>query len=233
MPIVSDEQITALLAENRITAISVDTNIFDQKRLQLNSGSMKALAGLKDRPFRFLMSDTVAKEVIAHLEKAATEALQTAKRSIGKALFSFETEGPDRDEILEQISGGRPPLEAANERWANFIKETGCEVLGDTAIVDIATVYDRYFAGEPPFGSGKKKNEFPDALALSALEQTAADRGIGILVVSQDGDWKAYCENSPRLYHVSQIERALALVTNAPIGLRKTIFPSKISSTTF
>ena len=117
MPILSDEQLAALLAESRITAISVDTSIFDQKRLQLNSASMQALAGLKDRPFDFLLSGTVAKEVLTNLEKAAAEALQSAKKSIGKALFAFETNQPEREALLAQLSGGRTQLEASNQRW--------------------------------------------------------------------------------------------------------------------
>ena len=224
MPIVSEEQLTALLAADRITAISVDTCIFVQKRLQLNSVTMQAFAGLKKRPFGFLLSGTVAKEVLAHLEKAAAEALQSAKKAIGQALFSFETETPERDELLAQISGSQTAKEASTERWAKYIKDTGCEVLVDTDLVNIATVYDGYFAGEPPFGSGRKKDEFPDALALNALEQIATKRGKGILIVSQDGDWRAFCEKSTRLYIVPEIERALALVTNAPLGLRKAIF---------
>jgi PIN domain len=224
MPIVNDEQLKALLVEGRVSAISVDTSIFDQKRLQLNSATMQALAGLKDRPFDFVLSGTVAKEVLAHLEKAAAEALQSAKKAIGKALFSFETKEPEREALLSQISGGRTATEAATQRWDKYIKDTGCEVLTDTALVEIATIYDGYFAGEPPFGSGRKKDEFPDALALHALERIATDRGIGILLVSQDGDWKAYCEKSERLYLVPEIERALALITNAPLGLRNTIY---------
>ncbi len=223
MPIVNDDQIKALLAEGRITAISIDTSIFDQKRLQLNSATMQALAGLKDHPFIFLLSKTVAKEVLAHLERAAVEALQSAKKAIGQALFAFETDRPEREALLGQISGGRTPEEAANQRWDTFIKDTGCEVLTDTVLVTVAKIYDSYFSGQPPFGSGRKKDEFPDALALYALEQTAADRGIEILVVSKDDDWKSYCETSPRLYHMPEIERALALITDAPLNLQKSI----------
>ncbi len=226
MPIVDDKQVKAHLAADRVKAISVDTNIFDQKRLQLNSASMQALASLKARPFRFILSGTVAKEVVMHMTKAATNALQEARKSIGQALFAFDTRAPTREHILEQISGSRSPSDTANLRWDKFVNDTGCEVLDDTALVPTATIFDSYFAGEPPFGTGRKKNEFPDALALHALEKRASQEGIWILVVSNDGDWRAYCEQSDRLFLVSQIERALALVTDAPIGLRAAIHAS-------
>ena len=70
---------------------------------------------------------------------------------------------------------------------------------------------------------GKKKEEFPDALALYALEQRANELETGFLIVSKDGDWKAFCDLSRNLYHVSEIERALALISSAPIDLREAI----------
>lgn len=51
MPIVTDEQLRMHLATGRIGVISVDTNIFDQKRLQFNSASLQALTRA---PFRSL-----------------------------------------------------------------------------------------------------------------------------------------------------------------------------------
>ena len=41
--------------------------------------------------------------------------------------------------------------------------------------------------------------------------------------MSKDGDWRAFCQNSQRLYLVSDIERALALVNDAPLGLMRAI----------
>ncbi|MBP1807453.1 PIN domain-containing protein [Rubellimicrobium aerolatum] len=224
MPIEDETGLRALLAQTRITAITVDTSIFDEKGLQLNSGALQALSSLKDRPFDFLMSGTIAKEVLAHLERGAKEALSAAKKAIGQALNAFETATPSRDDLLASVTGGRDTAAAARQRWQDFVDRTGCVILDDAALVDTATLFAGYFAGDPPFGSGKKKNEFPDALALHALEREAVRRDGGILVVSKDGDWRAFCERSKRLYVVREIEEALGLITNAPLGLRKAIY---------
>ncbi len=127
------------------------------------------------------------------------------------------------EDLLQQISGGRSAAQAARERFDKYINDTGCEVVKDTELVDISTVFEGYFSGEAPFGAGKKKSEFPDALALHALEGTAADRDIGMLVVSKDGDWREFCEQSERLYLVSGIEKALDLVNNAESEQRAAI----------
>ena len=73
--------------ERRITTISLDARVFDQERLQLNSATVQAFAGLKSRPFSFVLLGTLAKELLSHLAKAAAEALQTAKKATGQALF--------------------------------------------------------------------------------------------------------------------------------------------------
>jgi len=224
MPIVNDDEIKTLLADEKVSALTVDTNIFDEKGLKLNSPALKAIAGIKDKPIDFLLSGTVAKEIQAHLLKETDGALRAVGRSIGQALGAFDTKAPTREELINQISGGRSAEEAAEQRFNQYVEDTGCVVLDDAKLVDVETLFSGYFGGQPPFGSGKKKNEFPDALALNALEATAKERGARIFVVSKDGDWKAFCENSEYLYLVPEIERALALIKDAPLGLRKAIF---------
>ncbi len=149
--------------------------------------------------------------------------MRSAKQAIGKALHVFETERPTRDELLAQISGDRTAAIAADERLKTFVEASGCEVIDDTAHVDTATLYGAYFEGSPPFGSGSKKNEFPDALALNALESEGANRQTKLIVVSKDRDWRAFCEKSQRLYLVPDIERALALINDAPVIVREAV----------
>ena len=223
MPIADEEELKKLLANGGITAISIDTSIFDQKQLNLNSAAMQATARLKPLSFDYMLSSTVAKEVENHLENAAQVALQKAKKEVGKALFAFDTEKPTRNEILDQITGGKSASEIAKERWDKYLAESGCKVIDDHSLVDTSTLFDAYFSGEPPFGTGRKKDEFPDALALNALECAAVERGAGILVVSKDGDWRAYCEKSENLYIVPEIEKALALIRNAPPVLKMAV----------
>lgn len=68
-----------------------------------------------------------------------------------------------------------------------------------------------YFANESPFEKGKdKKNEFPDAIALLALEGWAEENNVNIVAVSQDKGWKDYSENSCRITLVSSLAEALA-----------------------
>ena len=223
MPITDPDDLSRLLAEGRITAITIDTSIFDEKRLRLNSAVLQALARFKNRRFSFILSGTVSREVLRHLKDAAENGLRSAKKALGDALNVFETERPTRAELMEQISGGMTAAEAAQARFDAYIEATGCEILDDAALVDLEAIINAYFTGEPPFGSGTKKSEFPDALALGALEHRANGRQTEFIVVSKDSDWRAFCEGSQRLHLLPDIERALSLINDAPLVLRETL----------
>lgn len=224
MPLLKKDELRRLAADETITTLTVDTSIFREKRLQLNSGTLQALKGMARHGFRFILSGTVAKEVELQMENAAKDALRNAKKGVGEALGAFETKKPTRDEILEQITGGLEPKRAAEERFSKYVRDTNCEVLVDSKRVDTAALFERYFSVLPPFHEGRKKSEFPDALALMALEDFAEELPTGMLVVSKDRDWELYCANSKFLYHASEINDALDLVTNVPPRFRHRIF---------
>lgn len=222
MPIETDDQLKALLAAGRITAVTLDTNVFDSQRLNLNSAALRAVTSLKGLSFHFLLSSTVVQEVQGHVTKAMDDALRAMKKAAGEAISRFDTVKPTRDELLSQITGGLSPANAAAVRVDEFVKNSACEILDDTSLVDVATIFGAYFGRLPPFSHGKK-TEFPDALALHALDRAATDRGTGFLVVSEDGDWQAFCEESQQLYLVPKVEKALSLINDLPLRLRKAV----------
>ena len=223
MPILPEEELLDLLRDGTISALTIDTNIFDEKGLQLGSAPLATVAALSNRPFSFLLSGTVAQEVRGHIEKKAEEALRSVRKAIGEALFAFETVQPTRDEILNQITGAQAPAGAAQSRFAEYVDQSGCEILNDEELVTTKDLFEGYFAGHPPFGTGKKKDEFPYALALRALEATATARATAILVVSKDGAWRNFCEESQRLYLVPELETALSLLNDPPLVVRQAI----------
>lgn len=124
--------------------------------------------------------------------------------------------------LILSTTVAREVQDAATARFEEFVKDNDCEVLEDFKLVDVATIYGAYFDRWPPFSRGEK-SEFPDALALDALERTASERKTAILVVSEDGDWRDFCDASPRLYLVTKLEKALSLINDVPVGLRKAV----------
>ena len=170
-----------------------------------------------------ILAETVTREVAGKIEDSVSRKFESAKSGIDKALGAFGTREYTLEQLLNQITGGRTPDQVAQDAFSEFLNYSNCEILNDAELVDVPSIFDDYFSGRPPFGSEKKKNEFPDAIALNALERTSRERSIGILTVSADGDWENYCKNSKHLYIVKEIEKALSFVTNAPPVLRNRI----------
>lgn len=219
----NEKTIKALITEGKINAITLDSNVFISKGLNLNSPGLQAISTINEKGILFLLSNTVCKEILFHLVKTKKDALNKAKGSVSRALKAFDTNGAKLDCLIAQISDGHSAEEIATQQFNKFIEDTGCEVIDDTKLISISTLFDSYFSSRPPFGKEKKKSEFPDALALNALQVTAERRDIGILVVSMDKDWLKFCEISGRLFLVPKIEEALAFAQEFPAELQKNI----------
>lgn len=76
----------------------------------------------------------------------------------------------------------------------------------------MSQLIDLYFNKKPPFhNENPKKSEFPDAIALASLEAWSIKENRKILVVSRDGDWKSFCDQSNRLYLLNDLATALEM----------------------
>ncbi|SHG01830.1 PIN domain-containing protein [Flavobacterium defluvii] len=71
-------------------------------------------------------------------------------------------------------------------------------------LANISDVVDSYFNQKPPFSSGKKKYEFPDAIVLSAIENWCQQENEEIYVISDDNDFKRYV--SDKIITISNIK---------------------------
>jgi hypothetical protein len=116
--------------------------------------------------------------------------------------------GDDRLKGLQQLSGNSLTPEIV---WANaeaFLTETSTTVLPipKTALEDM---FDLYFDGQPPFGTGHKKAEFPDAANFLALASHARSTRRPIYVVSCDEDWSQTCEKHREIVHVKRLSEML------------------------
>ena len=88
------------------------------------------------------------------------------------------------------------------------------EILPASA-VSAAVIFDKYFHKQAPFGPAKKKEEFPDAFVLTALEQWCADKKQQMYVISSDGDMESGCSDRGPLIHLKSIAEFVDLVLRA------------------
>lgn len=102
-------------------------------------------------------------------------------------------------------------LQEAKNFFESFVNAIGADVIS-VSQVDSVKVFDLYFSSQPPFGTGKKKNEFPDAFSLLSLEEWCNQQNEKVYVVSSDKDMELYCANSNNLFYLSDLSHFLDLV---------------------
>ncbi|MDN3559254.1 PIN domain-containing protein [Vreelandella neptunia] len=208
--------------ENEYSAILVDTSIFVGNGLRLEKGLLGKLTQFKKSPIDYLFPDVIKNEVKVHLEgkiKVSRAALEKALNDAGDHLFFEGSELNDAKQVLidsTEIEG------LAESRVNKFIESTGALVLESGDYVSVSELLTEYFSNKPPFAeTGKKKNEFPDAIVLMAIEAWADENDIYVLAVAKDGDWKSYCDSSERIDYQEDLSEALSNFnrTNAPYAL--------------
>ncbi|MFB2779525.1 PIN domain-containing protein [Shewanella mangrovisoli] len=197
-------------------AILVDTSIFDAHGLKLEKGLLGKLNQFKDSDIEYLLPDVIKGEVKSHLEskvKSARASLEKALNDAGDHLFFDGSELNDAKSILidsNEIEG------IAESRVDKFIANSGALVLECGDYVSVSELLEQYFKNEPPFAeTGKKKNEFPDAIVLLATEAWAEESGIRVLAVARDSDWSNYCETSDNIDYTEDFSDALSKFNKA------------------
>jgi hypothetical protein len=175
-------------------AVTLDTNIFDQKHLNLERGILAQFKQFAEGSAELVLSEIVLKEVFRHLKSdadLAKQQLETAIRQSGLArLFNEKTLAS-----LRTLTGGAlDTSEAANRSIMNWAGRTGCKIVPASG-ADIERLLAMYFSPEAPFEESKK-DEFPDAIALITLEDWAKTNRKKLLAITRDRGWIAFGEHS-------------------------------------
>lgn len=215
MPQLTNDEIKTWIAEDRVSAISIDTAIFDGKQKAFQNAVLRRLDQFHERDISVVFVDIIAEEMKAHLRDEAVEtqrALQKALRAHTKRWKRERSEEEEADLLL-----GANADDFASSEFDEFLEHVQGAVIsaGDTPEA-VQKVFGRYFAAEPPFGSAdKRKSEFPDAFALLRLDVFAEKTGKALICVSPDKGWIEYAAKSDHLVSVGRLEEALALFNAA------------------
>lgn len=204
--------------------ILIDTSIFDRNGLRLEKGLLGRLSQFRKSPIELLFPDVIKNEVQLHLEKKINKVHMDLKKSLNNAR---EHSLINNERILNNVQKmlvaskevERLGERLGKERIEDFILKTGALVLNCGNYVSVEDLLDNYFSNQPPFQEkGKKKNEFPDAIILMAVEEWAKQEEKSVLAISSDNDWNAYCEISERIDYKKDLSDGLDIFNkvNAP-----------------
>ena len=206
------EKLKKEIREGQFGAITLDTSIFDKQSLRLNSGLLKQLEQFHNSSIRLIISEVVKEEILSHLTQKTKEVQDKIKKSLKEAENYWCVEKHHLESIEKLIFDGRETQEIVLKRFRQFVEITSLEIVESQDCVMISDLLQMYFEGKPPFQkTGKKKSEFPDAIALISLEMWADDNETKIIVVTSDNDWKSFCENHETLIAIGDLGDALTL----------------------
>jgi len=202
--------------EVKYEALLIDTSIFDGNGLRLEKGLLGKLTQFKRSPVVFLMPDVIFGEIKTHLEKKIRESRSLLEKSINEAGDHLFFDGSTLTDAKALLLDSKEIEGLAESRLESFLESTGALRVECADHLDISSLLKQYFSNKAPFSeSGKKKNEFPDAITLMAIEQWAESNDKSVLAIAQDPDWSRYCEESKRLVCISDLSDGLALFNKA------------------
>lgn len=210
MPKLTEQDLQDNIVQRRFGAITLDTNIFDKFGCKLDMQALRAPGPVANRHgVKLIFSDIVAGEVQAHICRAAADQADKLRASINQYRRAWRR-SEDVAALAAPIDLAADPAVLAANEWEAYIREVGGEIVGSEGRANVGELVRRYFAEESPFmSSASKKAEFPDAIALLALEAWAMAEDTLVLAISQDGDWQAYAEASAHIVCVPDFERTL------------------------
>ncbi len=153
-------------------AILIDTSIYERNGLKLDKGLLKALYQFKRSPIDLLLPDVIYNELKDHLKKKLNEI-----NVLGKVVHDFREYNlvePDVLTVLDTLKNNINIDSIVENKLNEFIENTGALEIVCGEFADITKILEDYFSATPPFGKEvKKKNEFPDAITLNAIEEWA------------------------------------------------------------
>ena len=199
-----------VLTNRSVSAFCLDTSVVESEGFRFETGPLRRLANQLPPWMQLWMPDIVVREIsrhrLEHVGRAAQQILsasQDLRRYIGESFA----------EDMSWVEAARTrAIDLFDAQFTYFLNAHDGIVLEPTHPRLSTELFNSYFQGRPPFGVGRdKKHEFPDAGALLMLDMLARERDLYVIVVSKDEGWKAYAEQSARLFCVSSLQELTAL----------------------
>jgi hypothetical protein len=204
------------MADLRFINVFLDTQFFDSNQLDFFNKTFEVLrSNVAAGQIHVFSTEVTYREVQKHVRERAAKVHEKLESVRKDSLIRHVTQPPfdalQSAPSHEDIEGVM--LRQLSDCWSSL--RTTTLLVKDT---NILALLDSYFKATPPFSSGKKKSEFPDAIAAQALQAWCKASGQKMHVISGDGDWRAVCEMVPELIHKTDLAEILSSFPNAEIS---------------
>jgi PIN domain len=181
------------------SAVFIDTSIFAGQQYNYGSTALATfIPAAKSAGMNLLLPNPTEREVRRQIRARAKEALEALEVARRRAPFLTKWKGFPKP-AQAHIDDWEVARLAVTE-WETFLGQFAVVRIGYEGL-NMAQVMDWYDQSLAPFREGKKRKEFPDALAISLLAAYAEKHHCFIAVASEDQDFKGACERFPNLLY--------------------------------
>jgi len=171
--------------------IFIDTAIFVQENF-LEGDRIKTLLDLAEKGhINIILPEITVNEVKNQFRKRAQIAFDKHNELINdKQGFHIRVlrNNAIGQQIIKRLPAIKKIIVEFNEQFDEALRKARVKILSYPTM-DIGEVFRKYFGGEPPFGSGNKKDEFPDAFAIAHIEEWATRKKRTVTVLTTDRDF--------------------------------------------
>ena len=204
------QQIKQEIIEERIGAITLDTSIFMRYQFNFESGWLFQLEQFFDSSTKLIISEVVKEEIYLKLIERTKQSQESIKKELQQSQLNWCISDSVIEQIHELVFNKSQPKNIVEQRFNEFVELTDLYIVKAQGNVNVDALLQKYFNAEPPFEkTGKKKCEFPDAIALMSLEKWAKDNQTRVIVVADDKDWMNFCNNSEELIYTHDLKTVL------------------------
>ncbi|XPV77951.1 MAG: PIN domain-containing protein [Desulfovibrio sp.] len=187
-------------------ALSIDTSIFEKYQFNFTTAVLKALEQFSNSSPTIIIPQIIYDEVLKHYTRLLESKQKEAQKGIKalKPYFDYSDVHFDDFYKIQDIS------EYAQEKLNLYFKQIGAKII-DGSYVNMDKLTQMYSRSLPPFDkTGKKKCEFPDAIALMAIESWSKENYCNTLALSADKGWKDYAKSTCSIEVSDDLPKAIA-----------------------
>jgi hypothetical protein len=194
--------------EERITSILVDTSAFAEANsdfIGLRSRLLPAFfENIETKGILLITHPILDNEIYKHIEDSSIfRNYQDLVKKLKQCNILLENIGCSDEKLFQKIEEFDVREYTFETYKNNFVDAVRLPY------VNAEMIFEKYFNSIPPFSSGKKKSEFPDAFVIEAVKQYLSEHTNEILlVVSKDSDWEKSFENERNVVICDSISSA-------------------------
>lgn len=185
------------------TAVFIDTSVLAGQQYNFESAALSSFVPVASaRKLTVLLPDATKREITRQITDRSLEALRALENARRRAPFLAKWKSFPN--LPESRHGDWEVKRVALSELKAFLGRLSVKELGYDG-VRVETVMGWYDTATAPFGTGKKRKEFPDAFAIAAVAAYAQSTDSYVAVVSEDGDLKLACDRYPRLLYFESL----------------------------